>query len=243
MTNEHDTKKQVNPLFTVLLVLIGILLLIILFLLIQTNRPGPLPGHQPFPPEPKHLKHELKSISGTVKGFVQNVHRDINGLKIETASRGALTFEFRPHTASAVLSAGHLEDSVQLEYFTQPNDESITYRLKKIKNLRSGEVTDIDNLPPPPRIPTNQTVQTFDLNAPEIVTDPYGGIAALRYEHKLFHFKPEQVEDIQSLIKLGRVFVLQAVRRGDDQGFVNADQNEVYIVISITIDNKTFMIR
>ncbi|PLW89926.1 MAG: hypothetical protein C0154_09085 [Mucilaginibacter sp.] len=59
----------------------------------------------------------------------------------------------------------------------------------------------------------------------------------------MFHFKPEQVEDIQGLIKNGHNFKLLAVKREDEQGFVNIHHDMVYIVISITIDNKTFMIR
>lgn len=237
--------KSYSALTIILMVCIILLLSVIGFLLYKINLSGPpgppLPGPPPLAAGPPG--DELKIIAGKIEGYTNNVHLDINGVKLQKDGDGILTFEFRPHTASAVLSAAKPGDEVEISYNTQPNDEAIVYQLHRIKNTRTGKNIDIDQLSPPPRIPEGQQSSLFQLQNPTIITDGYGGVAALQSPGKLFHFKPEQVEDIQSLIKTGHNFKLLAVKRGDDQGFVNIHHDQVYIVISITIDNKTFMIR
>ncbi len=238
---DKKDKRTYSPLTLALGVLVVLLLLIICYLLVRLSPPAP-----PLPPVPPSIQappppDELKKMSGVVVGYSHNVHLDINGLQLKTAKQGTLTFAFRPHTARAVTSVAAIKDTVEVYYSSLPNDEEIFYRLHKIKHARKR--VDVDHLPPPPRIPPGRYVQTFTLDRPVIVTDGYGGVAALQGEGKIFHFKPEQVEGIQALIKNGHSFTLQAVQRGEEQGFINSHHDDVYIVISITIDNKTFMIR
>lgn len=236
------TERRKYPALTRLLVTFIILLLCVIgYLLFRLNSqmPSPPPHKAPRPHKPR----EIKTIAGTVTGYACNVHLDINALTLKTASRGVLKFEFRPHTASAVSGAGPVGSEVQVDYAANPDDESITYRLARIKNPAAGKLVDVDDLPPPPRIPPGQQAQTYRVLSPVIITDGYGGIAGLQDKGKLFHFRPGQVEDIQPLIKNCRDFIIQAVKRGDDQGFVNINHDEVYIVISLTMDDKTFMIR
>lgn len=220
-----------------LLALIAALLVVIVLLI---SRTGPDKPSVAPPPPPQGA---LKMVKGVVKGFGNNVHLDINSLQLDKSGEGKLLFEFRPHTAQAVWSVARPGDSVVLAYDTRPNDEAIVYQLHRIRNLRTQHEADLDRLPPPPRIPPGQRAQTFEVGPPQVITDSYGGVAALQSSGKLFHFKPEQVEDIQGLIKQGRHFTLMAVRRGDDQGFINIHHDQVYLVISITIDSKTFIIR
>ncbi|SDL40181.1 hypothetical protein [Siphonobacter aquaeclarae] len=236
-------KDRNQPAVTTLLIgCILVLLVIIAVLLVRMGPPGPPPG-PPGPERGPATPEMLKTVTGKVNGFADNVHLDINRLQIEKAGQGMLTFEFRPHTASAVTGVAQAGDNVEIAYDTQPNDEAIVYRLHRITNLNTGQVVDVDQLPPPPRIPPGQRAEVFNISNPEVITDGYGGIAALKVPGRLFHFKPEQVEDIQALIKNARQCTLLAVNRSDDQGFVNSDRDKVYIVISITINNKTFTIR
>lgn len=239
-------EKSYSALNVILLVCIVLLLLVIGILLYKINLSGP-PGPPPLPGPPPAavppVSEKLKVTKGKVVGYVNNVHLDINGIKLQTSGQGELTFEFRPHTARAVLSVAQPGDEVEIQYNSQPNDEAVTYQLHHIKNLRTSKETGVDELPMPPRIPQGEPSTLFQIDKPAIVTDGYGGVAALQAPGKLFHFKPEQVEDIQGLIKNGYHFKLLAVKREDEQGFVNIHHDAVYIVISITIDNKTFMIR
>jgi len=184
----------------------------------------------------------LKFVDGAVTGFQYNAHLDVNSVQLKKEGAGILNFEFKPHTAGAVLSVTKKGNLVKIGYSTQPNDEAIVYHLHTIKDISSGNEIDVDRLPPPPRIPPGKPAQTFNIINPRVITDSYGGVDALQAPGKLFHFRPEQVEDIQSLIKNGHNFTLLAVARGE-QGFININHDEVFLVISITIDNKTFTIR
>jgi hypothetical protein len=78
---------------------------------------------------------------------------------------------------------------------------------------------------------------------PQLLTDPYGGIDGIRKGNELFHFKPGLVDDIAGLMKSAKTITLSAVRRSEDFGFVNIDHDKVYIVLSLTIDHKTFLVR
>lgn len=239
-----DKNQKTYSLITVLLIVCIIALLAVIGLLLnRMNTVAPQGPPLPGPPVEAPPPAELKTVRGIVKGYQHNVHLDINGIQLQKEGDGVLTFEFRPHTANAILSVAKTGDWVEIAYNTQPNDEEIVYRLHEIKQLHSGNRVNVDQLPPPPRIPPGQQAQLFQTQNPTVITDGYGGIAALQTTGKLFHFKPEQVEDIQSIIKNGHNFSLLAVKRSDDQGFINIHHDQVYIVISVTIDNKTFMIR
>ncbi|ASZ12113.1 hypothetical protein KTO58_14170 [Chitinophaga pendula] len=238
----HNADKGFSVLTIALVIVVGILLVVIGLLI---NRIGPLPPGPPAPlPEVEPPAHagDLKKIRGTVTGYQHNQHLDINSVQIQKDGDGLLSFEFRPHTASLVLSIAQIGNEVEIGYNTRPNDEAIGYHLHTVRDIRSGKQVNVDQLPPPPRIPPGKLAQTFTVIKPEVIKDSYGGIDGLQSNGKLFHFKPEQVEDIQALIKNGHNFSLLAINRGD-QGFINIHNDEVYLVISITIDNKTFMIR
>lgn len=241
-----ENNRTTYSVLTIFLVAAIIMLLAVIGLLLSrinlTAPPGPALSDPPAvgPPLPAV---DLRNVSGIVKGYVHNIHLDVNGVQIQKAGEGLLTFEFRPHTASAVLAVAKTGEKIEIGYNTRPNDEAIVYQLHKVKNLSDGISVDVDQLPPPPRIPQGQQAQLFNIRDPQVITDNYGGVAALQAQGKLFHFKPEMVQDIQALIKNGHSFSLLSVKRGDDQGFINIHHDDVYIVISITIDNKTFTIR
>jgi hypothetical protein len=231
---------------TIFLIVAIIALLSVIGLLLYRLNLAALPGPPlPGPPlvGPPPVAADLRSVTGVVKGYVHNIHLDVNGVEIQKRGEGLLTFEFRPHTASAILAVAKAGSNVEIDYNTLPNDEAIVYQLHRIKNSDDGDMIDVDQLPPPPRIPPGVQAQTFIITNPQIITDNYGGVAALQAPGRLFHFKPEMVQDIQAMIKKGHNFGLLAVKRGDDQGFINIHHDQVFIVISITIDNKTFMIR
>ncbi|MDP9080318.1 MAG: hypothetical protein M3O71_23070 [Bacteroidota bacterium] len=246
MKPEHQHHKPVPPhrqrvmnkvLIAAVIVLIGVIAFI-LFRPLPTS-PLPVPGGPPPPAGPP----KLKRISGMVQGYKYNTHLDINAIQINTGPAGSITIEFRPHTAKAVMGVAGLNDPVEINYSSQPNDESVGYQLHRITNTRSKDSVDIDELPPPPRVPPDQSPENFVIKDPALITDQYGGIAAIKSKHQLFHFKPGQVDDISALIKTSRDLKLLAVLRDGQSGFVNAEQDKVYIVISITINNQTFLIR
>lgn len=230
----------------VLIVCIIVLLLVIGVLVYQIGRSGPPPPPPMDGPPPRPLERpgrELKEVEGLVKDYIHNEHLDINGIRLEKAGEGMLTYEFHPHAARAVLSVAQPGKDVLITYDTRPNDEEIGNELHAIKDVRTGKSVNIDQLPPPPRVLQEERPLAFTLERPTVLTDSYGGVVALRSGGKLFHFRPEQVEDIQALVKKGRNVKLLSVQRNDDQGFVNAQHDQVYVVVSITIDDRTFRIR
>lgn len=226
-----------------LLVVIIILLLVIIWLLIKP--PVPL---LPKPPVIHHNRpqmerpHKQRVITGTVSRYRNNPHLDINALELKTEMAGVITIDFRPHTAAWVTKIGAIGEPVTVTYGLNPSDEVVGYQLIAIKNNKTGISQTLDNLPPPPDVPNHQT-EEFNLEQPVLITDQYGGIVALRKNNLLFHFKPGLVDDIAHLIKESNTFHLEAVRRQDDQGFININHDKVYIVLRITIDNKTFLVR
>ncbi|WP_293784728.1 hypothetical protein [uncultured Pedobacter sp.] len=225
-----------------LLVVIILLLLIIIWLLIKPPVPllpkPPLHHHEPKIERP----HKQRVITGTVIRYKNNPHLDINALELKTEKAGLITIDFRPHTAAWVIKIGALGDLVTVTYGLNPSDEVVGYQLIAIKNDRKGVSQILDDLPPPPDVPDHQT-EKFKLEEPVLITDHYGGVVALKKDDLLFHFKPGLVDDIAPLIKKSDTFYLVAVRRQDDQGFININHDKVYIVLSITIDNKTFLVR
>lgn len=225
-----------------LLVVIILLLLVIIWLLVKPPVPllprPPLRDDRPGPERPQ----KERMITGQVTAYKNNPHLDVNALELKTQTSGTVTIDFRPHTAEAVTRIGALGQTVTVTYSLHPNDEVVGYQLMAIENNRSGIKQILKDLPPPPDVPNHQT-QNFALDKPVLITDQYGGIVALRKNNLLFHFKPGLVDDIAPLIKENTQFNLVAVRRPDDQGFINVDHDKVYIVLSITIDNKTFLVR
>lgn len=247
MKMEQDNDSPYEPIkmknYRPLLVVIIILLLVIIWLLI--NPPVPL---LPKPPVVHHnrpqmeLPHKQRVITGTVISYKNNPHLDINALELKTEKSGLITIDFRPHTAAWVTKIGAIGKPVTVTYGLNPSDEVVGYQLIAIKNNKTGISQTLDNLPPPPDVPNHQT-EKFNLAKPVLITDQYGGIVALRKNNLLFHFKPGLVDDIAHLIKESNTFHLEAVRRQDDQGFININHDKVYIVLRITIDNKTFLVR
>ncbi len=136
-------------------------------------------------------------------------------------------------------------DSVEVLTGSRPNDEYVVYQLHRIKNLRTHNEADLDALPPPPDVPPNYTAEDFTVDNPQLLTDPYGGIDGIRDGNLLFHFKPGLVDDIAGLIKsLAQDHYASApYAEAKDFGFVNINHDKVYIVLSVTIDHKTFLVR
>jgi len=226
----------------------NIYLIIIILLLAGT---GFLLLHRPPPPPPPDLaRHPLPLASETLKtrlgrviGYRYNAHLDVNAIQLQTSKEGVISFDFRPHTARTVMLHAAKGDSVEVVTGINPNDEYIVYQLHRIRNLRTGQQADLDALPPPPDVPPDVTAEDYSLDDPQLLTDPYGGIDAIREGNLLFHFKPGLVDDIAGIIKSAKHITMSAVRRGEDLGFVNINHDKVYIVLSITIDHKTFLVR
>lgn len=244
-TGQHSNEKEKSshtkgnrP----LLIVIILLLLVIIWLLIKPPVPplpkAPLPNYRPRPEGPQ----KERVIEGVVIAYKNNPHLDMNALELKTKTSGIMAIEFRPHTAEAVKRIGAPGQSVTVTYGLHPNDEVVGYQLMAIENEKSGLKQVLKDLPPPPDVPNHQT-ENFKLDKPILITDQYGGVVALRKNNLLFHFKPGLVDDIAPLIKESTQFSLVAVRRPDDQGFINVYHDKVYIVLSITIDNKTFLVR
>lgn len=225
-----------------LLSVIILLLVVIIWLLVKPPIPL-LPGnpHNGGPHGNKGTDRERTSI-GTVTAYKYNPHLDVNAVQINTQNSGVVTIDFRPHTAETIMKIGPIGQRVRITYSLHPNDEVIGYQLVVIKNELTGVSQVLKDLPPPPDIP-NHNIHNFKLDSPLLVADVYGGIVALRKGTQLFHFKPGLVDDIAPLIKSGHHFELTAVRRNENLGFVNINHDKVYIVLSITMDNKTFLVR
>lgn len=242
MEQDNDVEPLTMKNYRPLLVVIIILLLVIIWLLIKP--PVPLLPKAPIqldrPPMERLQKQRI--ITGIVTRYKNNPHLDINSLELKTEKAGSITIDFRPHTAAWVTRIGTIGELVTVTYGLNPSDEVVGYQLIAIKNNRTGISQTLEDLPPPPDVPNQQT-EKFKLEKPVLITDQYGGIVALRKNNLLFHFKPGLVDDIAHLIKESDIFHLVAVRRQDDQGFININHDKVYIVLSITIDNKTFLVR
>lgn len=226
----------------ILLVLIILLLGAIGFILLRRPEAPPPPPDSGIRPAPGGLE-TLKTRRGLVIDYRYNAHLDVNAIRLETPDEGILTIDFRPHTARTVMDHASIGDTVEVATGSRPNDENIVYQLHRIVNLRTHQQADLDALPPPPDIPPNYSAENFTLDKPELLTDPYGGIDALRNGAQLFHFKPGMVDDIAGLIKSAKTITVSAVRRSEDFGFVNINHDKVYIVLSLTIDHKTFLVR
>lgn len=226
----------------ILLIIIIIMLAILGFILLRRPAAPPVPPDTavhppPIPPE------SIKTRSGIVLGYKNNAHLDVDAIQLKTTQDGIITVDFRPHTAKAVMDHAPVGDSVRIFTSSKPNDEYIVYELHRIENLRTRQTADLDALPPPPDVPPNYTAENFTVDHPQLLTDPYGGIDAIREGNLLFHFKPGLVDDISGLIKSAQTITLSCVRRSEDFGFVNINHDKVYIVLSVTVDNKTFLVR
>lgn len=242
---EHHNLQKLAPKINnnrPLLIVIVVLLLVIIWLLIKPPvpvLPNP-PSHHHQPPIAPVQKQRV--ITGVVSNYKSNPHLDINALVLKTTSAGTITIDFRPHTAATVTKIGAIGQMVEVAYGLNPSDEVVGYQLLGIKNTKTGISQILKDIPPPPDVPNHQT-ENFKIDRPLLITDQYGGIVALKKDKLLFHFKPGLVDDIAPLIKENTRFDLVAVRRSDEQGFINVERDQVYIVLSITIDNKTFLVR
>ena len=225
----------------ILLISVIILLGALGYLLLR-HPVGPPPLQDDGPPPPPTAEN-LKPRSGLVLGYKYNAHLDVNSVQLKTTNEGVITVEFRPHTAKIVMNNAAIGDSVEVFIGTRPNDEYIVYQLHRIRNLRSRQEADLDALPPPPDVPPNYTAENFSIDHPHLLTDPYGGIDAILDGNNLFHFKPGLVDDISGVIKSASSITLSAVRRSEDFGFVNINKDKVYIVLSVSIDHKTYLVR
>lgn len=225
-----------------LMVVIALLTLIILVLLFKSPLPAPPAGPLPLPPQPDQAIGVVKQKSGKIISYKYNAHFDINSLQLQTKTDGLISVDFLPHTATKVMQTGAVGQMVKLEITSRPNDEQVGYRLVSIKNAATDSTFVMNELPPPPDVP-GQLIENFNIANPVLVTDNYGGIVALRKGDLFFHFKPGLVDDIAGQIKASKLFGIQAVRRGDQLGFVNVKHDRVYIVLSLHINNKTFLVR
>jgi len=226
----------------ILLIFLVLLLAVVGFLLLRRPSTPPPPPNADIRPVPG-APEDLKTRQGIVLGYKNNAHLDVNAIQLKTIKEGIITLDFRPHTARTVMDHAPVGDSVEIVTGSHPNDEYIIYQLHRIKNLRTREEADLDALPPPPDVPPNYTAENFTLDNSQLLTDPYGGIDGIRNGNLLFHFKPGLVDDIAGLIKSAKIITLSAVRRSEDFGFVNISHDKVYIVLSLTIDHKTFLVR
>jgi hypothetical protein len=226
----------------ILLLAIILLLAVVGFLLLRHPPAPPPPPEAGFHPPPG-APENLKSRRGLVVGYRYNAHLDVNAIQLKSATEGLITVDFQPHTARTVMDYAPVGDSVEVVTGSRPNNEYIVYQLHRITNLHTNRETDLDALPPPPDVPPNYTAQDFTVDTPQLLTDPYGGIDAIRNGNMLFHFRPGLVDDIAGLIKSASTITLSAVRRSEDFGFVNINHDKVYIVLSVTIDHKTFLVR
>jgi hypothetical protein len=225
----------------ILLIAVILLLAVVGYLLLRRS-PAPPPPDTGIQ-RPPGLPENLKTRQGIVVSYRYNAHLDVNAIQLKTGKEGVITIDFRPHTARTVMDHAPVGDSIEVLTGAHPNDEYIVYQLHRIKNLRTREEADLDALPPPPDVPPNYTAEDFALDNPRLLTDPYGGIDGIRNGDQLFHFKPGLVDDIAGLIKSAKTITLSAVRRSEDFGFVNINHDKVYIVLSLTIDHKTFLVR
>jgi hypothetical protein len=241
MDVENRSDKSFIKQKRILIAVIVALAAVIAMLLLKPQLP-----HPPRPPRPPEFlppnQEKLKTLQGTVVAFNYNLHRDINAIVIKTESAGTITADFLPHTASAVMKVAGIGQAISFVYAMRPNNESVGYQLQEITNDKTKQTARLNELPQPPSVP-DHAAENFNLQNPTLLTDNYGGIVALKKDSLLFHFKPGLVDDIMPLIKANHNFGLMAVKRDDDFGFINVDHDKVYIVISITIDNKTFLVR
>ena len=224
----------------VLLGVIAVLLLTIIIILLKVPQ-GPPPSPPHLPPGWPQKFGKLKADSGMVIGYKSNPHFDVNAITVQTAHEGLLTLDFLPHTAKTIMNIAPRGQLVIVKYSIHPDDEAIGYQLRQIKNAATASSAVLDELPPPPDVPDHNT-ENFKLEDPELITDRFGGVVAFKKNNMLFHFKPGLIDDIAPLIKTGHIFYLTAIKR-DGAGFVNIDNDKVFVVMSITINKKTFLVR
>lgn len=186
---------------------------------------------------------KLKMEHGVVLGFKPNSQLDIDALLLKTADAGELTIGFKPHTAAALMRVTAPGDSVEVGYSLQLEEVGNSYRLRLVRNQRTGKEVAPDKLPAPSAVPPDRSAEYFLVRQPSFVLDEFGGVAGLWSGSKMFQLKPGLVYGILPLLKNAQQLGLSAVWRDDRFGFVNAVHDSVYIVLSITMDNKTFLVR
>jgi hypothetical protein len=176
-------------------------------------------------------------------GFRPNRQLDIHAIEVKTAEKGMLTLDFRPQMAKTLMSVAGPGDPVEVGYAVNPADEGGGYRLYRVRNLRTGKEVALDKLPPPPDIPPDRNAEHFMIDLPTLVSDEYGEVVGIRSGSNVVHLKSALVDDILPQLKNAGQPGLSAVGRDDQLGLVNADHDKVYIVLSITIDDKTYLVR
>lgn len=172
---------------------------------------------------------------GVIQGFTANAHLDINAVELRVPGGGVSELDFYPHNASAVIAEAGPGDSVRVT-FTE-------HRLHSIRNLQSGREIAVEQWAIPMDIPPNRRAEYFTIQHPDLVINPEGNIVALRSGRRLFHFKAGSVDDLLPFFKNSSPLGLSAVWRDDHFGFVNIDHDTVYVALSVTADNKTFLVR
>ena len=83
-----------------------------------------------------------------------------------------------------------------------------------------------------PALPKHPKAENFTIHHPLFVQGPGGAIVGIKTEGRLFELKPEFTYEIDPLMKAGKELAVSAV--GHDS---------LYIVLSVTIDHKTFLVR
>ena len=188
-------------------------------------------------PRPKKQSSEEKigSTVGVIHGFTANAHEDINALQLRAPGDSLLHLEFYPHDASRVIAEAAPGDSVLVTYAGK--------RLRRLRNLQSGREIAVDQWASPMDIPSNRRAEYFNVQQPDLVFNPEGNVVALRSGGRLFHFKAGSADDLLPFLKASPQLGLSAVWRDDHFGFVNIHHDTVYVVLSVTADNKTFLVR
>lgn len=74
----------------------------------------------------------------------------------------------------------------------------------------------------------------FTIQHPSLVTDGKGALLAVRNGRRLFEFKAGLADELLPLMKASNEIGVSAVERGHDT---------VYVVLSVTIDHKTYLVR
>ncbi|HTJ13655.1 MAG TPA: hypothetical protein VL547_16580 [Dinghuibacter sp.] len=172
---------------------------------------------------------------GVIKGFTANAHLDINAVELRVPGGAVSELDFYPHNASAVIAGAGPGDSVRVTF--------AEHRLHSLRNLQSGREIAVDQWATPMDIPPNRRAEYFTIQHPDIVLNPKGNIVALRSGRRLFHFKAGSVDDLRPFFKNSPQLGLSAVWRDDQFGFVNINHDTVYVVLSVTADSKTFLVR
>ncbi|MBO0948466.1 hypothetical protein [Fibrella forsythiae] len=192
-------------------------------------------------------------ISGRVLGYLSNRIGDYDGLRLRTGATEIHLF-FPPHTAAKVrqlagvgqlvtvdVEPGHGRPEHPRAGFGHPAEAVgsvvLAYRLNQVRNVRSGALLQLWNLPPPPP-QSGRLVQTEG----RLVGDRHdenGQLVALLTDKYLVELKPHQAEQISSLLEGVQRLGVAGYERTTD-GFVNQTGLPVLHPTALTIRGQTF---